>query len=216
MNVKETVKSFDISKSFSDKLIYETENIDISTKGLGYIGVTLENDTDISEICVYFITEEDQRYNEVKSVKVEIAPNCKEEKTYILDISRSYGFCGKLKRIKIECNSFAGGEIKLIKAELYKGGSLIAPFTLSEKKISATRQEIVSKTPCGQSWFPDGIMGIMNNGDGTLNFISSSPIDKMKTGTIFRGTADKPVQTFIKDGIGFENVKQGYGIDEFN
>jgi len=209
------IKTYNVNKSSKDKLSHEI-NVDRAAKGLGYVGVTIKNTSAATKLTVSFITDQDQRYSMNKSVTIDVDFKSNTEKTYVVDLSDCYGFYSTIKKIKIESSTVFDGEFKLTKVELYKGGSLTPPFSISNKKILYTRDQINSKVPGNVSWFPDGMIGITSNNNGTFNFFSSSPLDSMKPTAIFKGTVDNPIQEYVAEGIGFHNIKKGYGPDEYN
>lgn len=216
---QETVlKSFTPNQKLTERLSFETSSLNLSTKGLGKIRIKLKNSSSAMAINIYFITKGDPHYNSAKSVKLNIDFHTDSSKEYIADLSACYGFTGTLDKIKVESSVIYDGSMTLEKLEILQGGSLNYPFTLSEKKIVATRAEIAATSSNNGSAFPDGVMGIIKNANGTYDFLSSGPWGGeggMKAVTIYNGTLDKPTQKLVTEGVSVQNTPNGRGYNQF-
>lgn len=200
----------------SGRLSYDTPHIGTHTNGLGYVGITLKNTSKANSLTVYFTTDEDPNFTIQKSVTVEIDIEEPTSMLYVVDISELYGFTGTLENIRVLSSAIYGGALTLEKVEIYDGGALIPPFTLSDEVLIATRDEMKASSAVGISFYPDGIMSALSNGDGTYTFISSGPLTGKDTVTAYIGTLEDPVQKMHYEARVVQNSPFGYGLNEFN
>ena len=211
------IKAFQPNKTQSaDRLTYETPSLNLASKGRGLVRITVKNTSYATKLTVYFTTKEDPNYTLQKSIDTSIDFGSAASKQYLVDLSDLYGFTGTIDKVKIITGAIHDGSLTLEKVELLEGGELIAPFTLSDKTVVADRAYMKSLSPSGKSLFPDGVMGVLSNGDGTYNFFSSNPLSGDKTVGIFKGTLDNPVKTMVLENGGVENTPIGYGMEEYN
>ena len=192
------------------------KNLDVDTNGRGYVGIFLQNASQANSLTIYFTTKEDPNFTIHKSVTVEIDPEVPESRLYVVDLSELYGFTDTLETVRIVSSAIYDGAMTLEKVEIYDNGALIPPFTLSGEVLIATRDEMKASSSVGISFYPDGIMSALSNGDGTYTFISSGPLTGKETVTAYIGTLNDPVQKLHYESRVVRNSPFGYGLDEFN
>lgn len=211
------IKSFQPYKTQSSgRITYETPSLGLASKGRGLVRITVKNTSAATKLTVYFTTKDDPNYTLQKSVDASIDFGTSASRQYLVDLSDLYGFTGTINRIKIVTGTIHEGSLTLEKVELLEGGALIAPFTLSEKKVVADRDYLKGLSALGRSYFPDGIFGVLSNGDGTYNFIGSGPLTGEDTVGIFKGTLDSPLQTMLQEGGVVHGSPFGYGMEQYN
>ena len=209
------VKSFSPGSSSTSRLTYTTPVLNLGTKGLGYVRLRIKNTSAALSVTVFFITTEDNRYSTAKSVQVGLDIGNTAYKDYIADLSDCYGFTGNITNIKVESSVIFDGSMTLERLDICKGGALPQPFTISAMQTVATRAQIKSLSG-GSSFFPDGIMGILPAAGNTFDFISSSPLNSMKSVAIFNGTANQPTQRLVVKDVAVQNTPNGYKYQQYN
>lgn len=199
-------------------LMYISNVLNIDTKNAGKVRFNITNTAGAINAYVSFITDNVDYYNNalVRSVTLENGT-----KTYTVDLADSYGFDGNIIGIKITTDNIASGKIVLNEINFVKGNTSPIAFTLSDKIVAATRDEIKATTSNGISFFPDGHMSVMKNSDGTLTFMSSSPKNNVEYGamapmTAYKGTLENPIGELLYENKGYVNSPNGTGEEQYN
>ena len=202
--------------SSGGSLTYETPALNLAAKGRGLVRITLSNPSPAAALTLWYTTTDDPAYTTEKSVAVPVTPSQTEARQYLADLSVLYGYTGTVDRLKITADSISSGSMILEKVEILEGGQLVAPFTLSAKTTAASRAYLKSLSSTGRSYFPDGLMGVLPNSDGSYRFIGSNPLAGNQTVALFQGSLDNPFQSLVAEGISVQNTPIGYGPEQYN
>jgi hypothetical protein len=176
--------------------------LDVDADEYGIFKVNLINTGENRTIKIDFITEDDKVYNSTKSVNLNIN-NSEKAQEYTIDFSGKYGWNGKVIGVSLSTPAFDKGEITICSITFEKEGTNYSPIKIGKKE---TVYSVDDRFNLGLPIFPDGVLGMVKNKDGTIDFYGSSSGKLTKT----NGSIDNPFEKVIYKSSLISNQSYDY------